>query len=143
MVLLGNRKDTGVGATFYKGFGWTAAKIGTQLLHDFKRALLDGEAITSGSPITLSMNVNLSMLNGVVNMSDKLPSALGNLTSPFDIGMMVGGTYYFDNDTKTALYRGCNATIHEVRIYNRCLDADEMRRNQQYDNIRYNLGLQI
>ena len=141
-AFFGSRKEKAIAATFYKGFGFAAVGYNANAQsddHSFKRALKDNEAIISGSPVTLSMNLRRTMLNGVVNDSGLIATMMG-IISPYNADLMVGGT---TRSNYSPAFLGCDATIHEVRIYDRLLDADEMKKNQQYDNIKYNLELQI
>ena len=116
------------------GFGFAAFPLSTpsSTKHDYKRLLKSGTTINGGSSYTLSMNVVAHVLNGEVDQSNCVNTALGVISGD-NKALMVGGTTY----TNQYNFRGCDAIIHEVRIYNRPLQIYEMKQNQQLDNKRY------
>lgn len=116
------------------GFGFAAFPLSTPdtTKHDYKRLLKSGTTINGGSSYTLSMNVVAHVLNGEVDQSNCVNTALGVISGD-NKALMVGGTTY----TNQYNFRGCDAIIHEVRIYNRPLQIYEMKQNQQLDNKRY------
>ena len=79
------------------------------------------------------MNVSRQMLNGVVNMTNRVNTVVGTV-SRSDTRLMVGGIIR-TGISPNAL--GCDAIIHEVRIYDHELSPEEMKNNQRVDNQRY------
>lgn len=133
----GSSKEGDIAATFKcktnSGFGFGAFSYNTSKEHSYKRLLQSGETLTSGSYYTLSMNVSRQMLNGVVNMTNRVNTAVGTV-SRSDTRLMVGGIIR-TGISPNAL--GCDAIIHEVRIYDHELSPEEMKKNQRVDNQRY------
>lgn len=87
--------------------------------------------ITKVSLFTASANNARFMLNGVAG-GTKATNSFGSGNSSCYIGGRDKSNYYY-----------ANARIHSIRLYNRQLTAAEMLQNQQVDNARFNLGLNI
>ena len=84
----------------------------------------------AGSPLCVSLNLTLGMINGV-NKSKNSGTDFWENNAPY-IGRRVGGNGgYFQGK------------IHAIRIYNKRLTEAEMLNNQRLDNTRFNLGLTI
>lgn len=89
-----------------------------------------GTAPSSG---TVSVNTNRCMHNGSVIGTSKANNSWGSGASTCPIGGRTSGSnkYY------------SNIRIYAIRKYNRLLTEAEMLQNQQTDNARFNLGLNI
>lgn len=142
-VLFGNGVDSGIAAIYSapsgstKGwaFGVWSHTSYTDLGNTSKRA--DSDTISGA--ITLSMNAERLVKNGSTNTGTLLQTRLGVAKN---VALTVGGMLRTGDTLSDATFFA-NATIHEVRIYNRQLSEAEMLQNQRYDNERYNLGLTI
>ena len=138
-IFFGINKEGSIAATYKGGdncgFGFAAFKLSGSSFEnrEYRRLLGSGKEIGSGSPYTLSMNALRHMLNGEVDTTNRVNTAQGVIPSDSNVDLIVGGTMY----TNVSNFRGCNAIIHEVRIYNRQLKQYEMIQNQRYDNKRY------
>lgn len=144
--LFGNSNNKCMAATFVpgdnRGFGFAAIAMSETGTRNYKRLLSSNTTISSEQAVTLSMNFRRQMLNGVLDTSDRVNTRVGTLL--VDAGLSVGGHLRQNNSTvNPTSFIGCDAIIHEVRIYNRLLDESDMRDNQKCDNYRYNLGLNI
>ena len=138
--LFGNSNNRDIAATFMpgdnRGFGFAAIAFNETGTRNYKRLLSSDTTINSDQGVTLSMNFERHMLNGVVDSSSRVNTRVGTLYG--DEGLSVGGFLRAADK-----FVGCNAIIHEVRIYNRLLSEQDMKDNQKCDNDRYNLGLNI
>lgn len=85
------------------------------------------------SDFTASVNTNLALFNGVKHTAKSADTTTGNYSQRINIGGRTSGSKSYN----------MAGNIHAVRIYNRLLTEDEMLRNQQIDNERFNLGLMI
>lgn len=83
---------------------------------------------------TISLNENIGVQNGVT-ITRGTRSDWWISVDNFLIGLNMRGT-----EAKRLYYIG---KIYSIRFYDRRLTADEILHNQQVDNIRFNLGLNI
>lgn len=143
-VLFGNRREGGVAAVFSRpsasNQGWA---FGVYSKND-NYGTNDGNASKrawSGQQIVglckLSMNNDLMLFNGVADISTPTNTKLGVIKESTGAQLTVGGMLRENEGTGDATFFA-NATIHEVRIYDRKLSQAEMEHNQQVDDSRYN-----
>lgn len=102
---------------------------GTQLT--FKTQRTGGRFnVNVPTTFTASANDNMALVNGV--KSTTIKNSDWSASSYFSIGARgySGGYPYVGN-------------VHSIRIYNRLLTEEEMLFNQQVDNERFNLGLEL
>ena len=131
-------QDVNAGIIFYSGqpqglslviagAGYTYA-IGTSRLapkNQYDTSKPSGKVI-------LSASYNIFMLNGSIPQSTKSTNGWDATSDTTIGGRIANGNPYL---------KAC--TIYAIRIYNRQLTADEMLHNQQIDNVRFNLGLDL
>ena len=137
-VLFGNNIDHGIAAVYSspsggtKGFACGVWSKSGSYSNSCKRA--DSDTISGFT--TLSMNLARFMKNKTTNTSSTSNTRLGiEYIGKLTIGGMTrNGDDPFDDH---AVFFA-NATIHDVRIYNRHLSESEMLANQKLDNDRYN-----
>lgn len=86
--------------------------------------------VTVPTTFTASANDNMALVNGV--KSTTIKNSDWNAISDFNIGSRGGSVPY--------PYVG---NVHSIRVYNRLLTEEEMLFNQQVDNERFNLGLEL
>ena len=107
-----------------------------------KRALVNTAFFDDATdePLTVVVSQNKGMLvqNGVTDSSSPIGS---RLACEETYNMCIGSCTGASGTSITPTF--ANATIHEIRIYNRVLNEDEILQNQKYDNYRYDLGLDI
>lgn len=80
----------------------------------------------------ISLNLDRGLVNGVAKSPQTKTDYWNNSTNYSCIGTRNGVT--------SSHYNG---SIYSIRVYNRKLSAAEMLHNQQVDNERFNLGLEI
>lgn len=91
---------------------------------------------TSGKKYTFSMNLNGGLFNGTqVNINSST-----DYWSSVDSGTRIRIGCRFNANNNTNPFKG---TIYAIRAYNRRISFEEMLHNQQVDNERFNLGLDI
>lgn len=86
--------------------------------------------VTVPTTFTASANDNVALVNGV--KSTTIQNSDWNAASGTNIGARGGNGAYS--------YVG---NVHSIRVYNRLLTEEEMLFNQQVDNERFNLGLEL
>ena len=108
---------------YYNGYGMTfLASTNTYIMR------------SSTNSYTISMNSNIGYLNGTqMTRNTKPDDWYSQNTALTVVGCRKRGSYDYP-------FKG---TIHSIRIYNRRLSAEEIQHNQQIDNERFNLGLDI
>lgn len=79
----------------------------------------------------VSLNLTLGLVNGVKKDPNTNNDYWNNTSDYSAIGCRNSGAAYFNGD------------IFAIRVYDRRLTEDEMLHNQQVDNIRFNLGLDL
>lgn len=85
---------------------------------------------TANSYHCISLNLDRGLVNGVAKSPQTKTDYWSNTAAYSCIGARNGAGYY-------------NGSIYSIRVYNRKLSAAEMLHNQQVDNERFNLGLDI
>lgn len=88
-------------------------------------------AMTLGNPYTISLNLSSGLVNGN-SISPNTGTDFWNNSGIFYIGSR--------NSSGQNPFKG---TLYSIRIYNRRLTSSEMLANQQIDNQRFNLGLNL
>ena len=101
---------------------------GTQLT--FKTKGTGGRfKVTVPTTFTASANDNVALVNGVKSTTKQ--NSDWQIFIGTSIGARSGGSYSYAGN------------VHSIRIYNRLLTEEEMLFNQQVDNERFNLGLEL